>query len=162
MSPNQAMRNSPSTRVFLHAMRVSMPMPMPFPSYVRRRLPIGADRGRSIRPGSGRAVSPFVIPRTFASASPPTMPDGSNLLRGTGRHLAIRQLFESFFEATNDLNQFHDFCLAQEVKFLMQHFNFEFSLSIGVVIMLSGFAVDHGLSILAHHDERCRIGSLKR
>jgi len=44
----------------------------------------------------------------------------------------------------------------------MQQFDLEFRLDVDLVVMLGALAIDILLPILAHHDERRRIGGLKR
>src|SRR4051794_3592384 len=52
--------------------------------------------------------------------------------------------------------------LAQLINLLMQELDLEFGLDIDLIIILGRLAINVLLSILAHHDEGCRIGGLER
>jgi len=65
-------------------------------------------------------------------------------------------------QVLNDVKELQDFLLTQGVNLVVQQFDFEFSLHIYSVVVFCVPAVNLGLTVLAHHDDRCCVGCLER
>ena len=64
-------------------------------------------------------------------------------------------------KALNDIDEFQDFLLPQGIDLAVQQFDFEFCLHIDPVVMFRVPTIDFRLTVLAHHDDRRRIGRLE-
>ena len=60
------------------------------------------------------------------------------------------------------LGELQDFPLAELVDLLVQQLYLELRLHVDPVVVLRGLAIDVLLAVLAHHDERRRVGGLER
>ncbi len=65
-------------------------------------------------------------------------------------------------QALNDIEELHDFLLAQGVNLVVQQFDFKFRLHIYPVVVLCVPAVNFGLAVLAHHNDGRCVGGLER
>jgi hypothetical protein len=64
-------------------------------------------------------------------------------------------------QALNDVNELQDFLLAQGVNLVVQQFDFEFRLDVYSVVVFCVLTINLRLTVLAHHDDRRRIGGLE-
>ena len=88
---------------------------------------------------------------------------GQQQERGEGECAAVHGCsFPLFTNVLDQLRQALDLLLAHQVHLLMQQLDLQLGLEIDVVVLLSPPAVDGGLPVLRHHDDRRGVGGLER
>ena len=98
-----------------------------------------------------------------AARRPPRRPQEGTLGLGERRRRRLESLAAQELRQVGDgLGEVQDLLLPQLVDLLVQQLDLELGLDVDLAVVLGLLAVDVLLAVLAHHDDRRRVGGLER